>query len=268
MVTGIYTRILNRAIRFVGGTSNWSSAVQNSRNLPNQFSKYDSAELTLEGVKKWGHRAVIGGMWDEIGELQADFLKSQGLEPRHALIDIGSGSFRAGVKLIPYLDPENYYAIDIRQELLDEGYRSENEPAGLDDRFPRHNWVATATFDISAFNRLFDFGIAQSVFTHMPIDLLAACLSAIGPHFRPGGRFFATVFLAPEIDAQDKFRQVPGDIETWPDKDPFHTTLAALDGIAAKAAGWDMTVIGDWQHPRNQQMLCFVRATDIFADRQ
>ena len=69
-----------------------------------------------------------------------------------------------------YLDPENYYAIDIRQELLDEGYRSEIEPAGLDDRFPRHNWVATATFDISAFNRLFDFGIAQYLHEHINSD--------------------------------------------------------------------------------------------------
>ena len=259
MGQAFYKRALNRVIRAIGGTPNWSSAVHNPRNLPNHFSKYDSAELTLEGVRKWGHRAVIGGMWDEIGNLQAEFLKSHGLQPGHKLIDVGSGGFRAGVKLIPYLDPGHYYAIDLRQELLEEGYVNEIEPEKLTDRFPRRNWVATGTFDISAFGRMFDFGIAQSVFTHMPIEGLAACLSAVAPYFQPGGRFFVTVFLAPQAEAHKTFKQAPGDIVTSPDKDPFHTTLAALQDIASRAAGWEMTVIGDWNHPRNQQMLSFVR---------
>jgi hypothetical protein len=263
MAQAFYKRVLNRAMRAIGGTPNWSSSVQDSHNLPNRFSKYDSAELTREGVSKWGHRAVIGGMWDEIGDLQAEFLKSQGLQPLHMLIDVGAGSFRAGVKLIPYLDPGNYHAVDLREELLEEGYVNEVEPAKLSDRFPRRNWVATGTFDLSAFGQMFDFGIAQSVFTHMPIELLAKCLSAIAPYFRPGGRFFVTIFLAPQSDAGKTFKQVPGDIVTSPDKDPFHTTLAALQGIASQTADWEMTVIGDWKHPRNQQMLCFVRTTNI-----
>jgi SAM-dependent methyltransferase len=258
-MTGVYTRLLKSAIRSLSGTSGWSSAVRDSGNLSDSFSKYDSAELMLEGIKTWGHRAVIGGMWDEIGDLQAGFLTSQGLRPLHAFIDVGSGSFRAGVKLIPYLDPGNYYAIDARNELLDEGYLKEIEPAKLTDRFPRRNAAATASFDLSTFGRAFDFGIAQSVFTHMPIELLSTCLSAVAPHFRPGGRFYATVFLAPESNAQKKFKQVPGGIVTAPSRDPFHTTLPALDRVAAKAVDWDMTVIGDWEHPRNQQMICFVR---------
>jgi hypothetical protein len=262
MGQAFYKRALNRMIRAVGGTPNWSSAVANSGNLSNQFSKYDSAELTREGVRKWGHRAVIGGMWDEVGTLQAEFLKSQGLQPRHTLIDVGSGSFRAGVKLIPYLDPGNYYAIDLREELLEEGYVNEIEPEKLTDRFPRRNSAATGTFDLSAFGQLFDFGIAQSVFTHMPIDGLATCLSAVAPYFQRGGRFFATVFLVPQTEAPKPFKQTPGDIVTSPDKDPFHTTSATLQDIASQAAGWEMTVIGDWNHPRNQQMLCFVRTVE------
>jgi hypothetical protein len=106
---------------------------------------------------------------------------------------------------------------------------------------------------------VFDFGIAQSVFTHMPTEWLAVCLSAIAPHFRPGGRFFVTVFLVPQNKDQKEFNQFPGNIVTSPDKDPFHTTLAALHDIASQAANWDMSMIGDWRHPRNQQMVCFIR---------
>jgi SAM-dependent methyltransferase len=261
MIKALGRRILNRAMHPFGGAG-WSSAFQGADAPTDHFSKYDSAELTRDGVKKWGHRAVIGGLWEEIGTLQAEFLKSQGLRAGHAFIDVGSGGFRAGVKLIPYLDPGNYYAIDLRQELLEEGYRTEIEPANLTDRFPRGNWTATATFNISSFGRKFDFGIAQSVFTHMPIQYLTACLMAVAPHFQPGGRFFVTVFLAPAAEADRPFKQVPGNIVTLPDQDPFHTTLAALENVASQAAGWTMSVIGDWRHPRNQQMLCFVRTAE------
>ena len=109
---------------------------------------------------------------------------------------------------------------------------------------------------------MFDFGIAQSVFTHMPIELLATCLSAVGPHFKPNGRFFVTVFLAPAAEADRTVKQVPGDVVTSPDKDPFHTTVEALKNIASQADGWEMSIVGDWRHPRNQQMLCFVRSAD------
>jgi hypothetical protein len=41
--------------------------------------------------------------------------------------------------------------------------------------------------------------------------------------------------------------------------DPFHTTLSALDALAARSTSWRMTVIGDWDHPRNQKMVLFTR---------
>lgn len=46
------------------------------------------------------------------------------------------------MKLIPYLDSGNYYAIDQVSEFLETGYTREIEPAGLDSRFPRRNFAA------------------------------------------------------------------------------------------------------------------------------
>src|SRR3979409_2149502 len=59
------------------------------------------------------HRAAVGGRWEEIGELQFQFLRTHGLEPQHRLLDIGCGSLRGGVRFVSYLDPGNYFGIDI-----------------------------------------------------------------------------------------------------------------------------------------------------------
>jgi len=209
------------------------------------FSPYDDDELMRRHVDDGQHRGIIGGLWDELGNQQLEFLKTCGLKPGQAFIDVGAGSFRAGVKLVPYLEPGNYYAIDIQACLLEAGYTREIEPAGLADRFPRHNFVANPNFDVSSFGRTFQAGIAQSVFTHMPITRLSACLTALAPHFSHGGTFFVTVFLAPEERAGGPFRQVPGDVVTRPDRDPYHTTVKALEEACSQVPGWRMTVIGD-----------------------
>jgi len=219
----------------------------------------DGVDIVRRQVASGNHRELIGGLWDELGNLQADFLKSRGLLPRHALIDIGAGCFRAGVRLVPFLEPGNYYAIDKHAVLLEAGYAREIEPEGLAGRFPRGNFAATADFDIIRFGRVFDFGIAQSVFTHMPIARLKDCLTAIKPYFRPGGQFLITVFLASDAVADQPCTQMPGGVVTFPNSNPFHTTLAALNHLASEATGWLMSIIGDWAHPRNQQMVCFTR---------
>lgn len=230
--------------------------------MPNaapRYNIYDDPDLMRQAVDLGQHREVIGGMWDELGALQTAFLIAQGLAPEHALIDIGAGSFRAGMKLVPYLDAGNYYAIDLQASLLWAGYTREILPAGLAGRFPPQNFAANADFDISGFGRKFDVGIAQSVFSHLPIARLADCLAATGPHFQVGGRLFVTVFLAPDDAADRPYRQMPGGFVTSPTNDPFHTTLKALDRIASQAGNWHMAVIGNWGHPRNQQMVCFTR---------
>ncbi len=223
------------------------------------FSPYDNTSHIQHVVSGGHHRAVIGGLWHELGTLQADFLKQQGLRPEHAFIDVGAGSFRAGVKLIPYLDGGNYYAIDRQAALLEAGYKHEIEAAGLAGRFPRQHFAATADFDVAGFGRVFDMGIAQSVFTHMPITRLADCLAALAPHFRVSGRFFVTVFLCREDEAHGPVTQHPGGVVTTAKHDPFHTTLSALEALAARSTSWRMTVIGDWDHPRNQKMVLFTR---------
>lgn len=223
------------------------------------FSAYDNTEQMRRQVAAGQHRDVIGGLWDELGDLQRDFLISRGVRPAHFLVDIGAGSFRAGVKLVPYLEAGHYYAIDSQLVLMQAGYENEIVPEGLAGRFPAANFAANLSFDVSGFGRMFDFALAQSVFTHMPVRRLADCLVALAPFMRVGGMFYFTVFLAGVEAAGRPVKQMPGGMVTHPDRDPFHLTVADLQRVAAADAGWRMAGAGGWSHPRNQQMVCFER---------
>jgi hypothetical protein len=43
-------------------------------------------QLSSEDIAAKTHRDFVGGLWDELGQLQFDFLKQHGL-PQHKLLD-------------------------------------------------------------------------------------------------------------------------------------------------------------------------------------
>ena len=226
------------------------------KQFPNVY--YDEPGLKkLAGAGR--HREIIGGLWDEIGQLQTEFLVGNGLKPESWFVDIGCGSLRAGVKLVPYLLPGHYHGIDISNALLEAGYEREIVPNGLGARLPRGNLLCNENFDISAFGRTFDFAMAQSVFSHLPIGELSNCLARIAPFFGAGARFFATYFECPEDWPDDQpMRHVPGDTITHAESDPFHYKRSWIGGRTRHPA-WELEFIGGWKHPRGQKMLKFTR---------
>lgn len=223
-----------------------------------RLNQYVDADHIRQRIANGEHRQCIGGLWDELGALQLDYLKSEGLAAHHRFIDIGCGTFRAGVPLTAFLDPGHYYGIDLRPELIEAGYEREIEPAGLAAKLPRGNLHATGTYDLAPFGTMFDYAIAQSVFTHIPAGELSACLDAIAPFFAAGGRFYVTYFERPEsADPHAPLAHEPGGITTYPDRDPFDMTRAQLE--AASRPGWRLEIVGAWNHPRDQRMARFIR---------
>lgn len=204
------------------------------------------------------HRETIGGMWDEIGALQRDFLLAQGLRASGRLLDLGCGSFRAGVKLVPVLEPGRYYGLDLVQALLDAGYAREIEPAGLATRLPRANLLANDDFDARAFGVTFDVVLAQSLFTHLPASFLSRALVQLESVTAPGARLFATFFVVEDGAFAGDVLHTPGGVVTHPDEDPFHTTAHML-AQATEGQAWRLEWVRDWTHPRNQKMALFTR---------
>ncbi|MBB3998890.1 class I SAM-dependent methyltransferase [Aureimonas pseudogalii] len=206
-----------------------------------------------------GHRAVIGGLWDEMGARQRDHLLDHGLRPSDFILDIGCGSLRAGVAIVPVVEPGHYYGIDLLEPLLEAGYREEIVAGGLAGRLPRGNLAQSEEFAIPFAGVTFDMALAQSVFTHLPINHLRLCLYRLRPRMRRGGTFFCTFFIAPDTLARDASMRHPpaGEVESFGWRDPFHVWTGDI-AFAAEGLDWQIDGIRDWNHPRGQKMVHFI----------
>jgi SAM-dependent methyltransferase len=216
------------------------------------LNQYADEERLRRDVAAGRHREVIGGHWEELGQLQLDFLISRGLQVHHKLLDIGCGSGRLAVKAIPYLATSHYHGIDMSPSLLSAA-RSEVEAIGFGHKLDERTFRATKNFTPILDATFFDVGIAQSVFTHLPLDQLPVCLRAIRAHFQHG-HLFATFFVAPPGVRQ--LRHDPGGVLSYADRNPFHFPVEDILA-AARSVGWSAKWIGDWGHPRDQKMCEF-----------
>jgi len=194
------------------------------------------------GIRRVGHREYVGGLWEELGRLQFDFLVAHGLRPGHYLLDVGCGCLRGGVHFIRYLDPGHYCGLD-KEPLLLEAGAAELGPGLMRAKCPRLH--RADDFDCSAFGVRVHYGLAQSVFTHLPAPLVAACLARVRPAFLPGGTLFATFF---ECAAPRRNPARPHD------HGYFAYTRPQMEDFGRRA-GWHAEYLGGWGHPRGQQMM-------------
>jgi ubiquinone/menaquinone biosynthesis C-methylase UbiE len=203
------------------------------------------------------YRAAVGGLWNEIGKLQFDFMVAQGLKPRHKLLDIGCGCLRGGVHFINYLDEGNYYGIDKNTDLLKAGMK-EAKIAGLGHKL--FHLELDGSFNFSRLDVAFDFAIAQSLFTHLNLNEILLCLINLEKVLKARGRFYATYFHASKGsygNATDRSSTDEKTIRTLPAFGrSIHYTLEMLQW-----AGWQAnlrcTSVDEWDHPRYQRMVMY-----------
>jgi SAM-dependent methyltransferase len=204
-----------------------------------------------QGIRELGHRAFVGGdgdLWERIGQLQFRFLVGRGLRPEHVLLDFACGSLRGGLHFIPYLQPGNYVGFDKSVDLVILGVAQE---LGLERfRAMRPQFVINGRFDLSELPARPDFVIAQSILTHLtPADIVKA-LAAIATVAKPSTELYATYFRRDHA---------------VPNPEQSHSRLVfwyTPEEMASFGAGhgWRFEDLGDWEHPRGQQMGLFRRA--------
>jgi hypothetical protein len=192
------------------------------------------------GIAKRGHRAYVGGMWEEIGKLQFDFLLSKGLKPDNYLLDIACGSLRLGVKVIPYLERSHYLGIEKERNLVKAGLEKELGPKLRDEKQP--NIVISNSFEFEKLGLKADFAIAQSLFTHLPPTLIDLCFKKLYPWLEDDGVFYAT-FLETE-------RKINNPKKPHDHRQFRYTKTEMCD--FGETNGFTSNYIGDWNHPRNQ----------------
>lgn len=219
---------------------------------------YDNVNEVTRIVDAGNHRALIGGLWDEMGELQQAYLIAHGLMPSSRLIDVGCGCLRGGVHFVHYLNTGCYYGTDISAQLLEAGYELELRALHLDDKCPRNHLVQDSEFEFPGMPTDFDFAIAQSLFTHLPINDIRMCLTRLVHHMRPGGKFFATFFLVDEDHPYGAPLAHPGGITTLDAKDPFHYRFSDIASLC-RGLPWQARLHDEWSHPRDQRMVEFRR---------
>jgi SAM-dependent methyltransferase len=200
------------------------------------------------------HRARVGGKWDEMGQVQYDFLVGMGLEPHMKFLDVGCGSLRAGRLLVPYLDAGNYFGIDIGAEIVEAGYTHELDEAGR-ERLPLANLRMTDRFDAD-FGVQFDMAIAQSVFTHVSLNHIRLCLHRLSKVMKPGARFFATF--------SEKAADYPIDGmwgRAYTERNVYWYYRQDMRW-AAQRTPFEFRYIGAWGHARGQKMVEYTRLPD------
>ena len=199
-----------------------------------------------KGIEQVGHRVYVGGLWDEMGSLQFEMLKHYGLKPNHVFIDVACGSLRLGKHLIEYLDEGNYQGIDKESTLVEMGSREEVDETTLEEKKPK--FVISSEFEFHKFPKKADFAIAQSLFTHLPEEIIDSCFSKLAKHVNPGAAFFATFF---ETESEYENYEIPHDHARF-----YFSRQQILD--FGKDDGWNAEYIGDWSHPREQKLCKYV----------
>lgn len=124
--------------------------------------------------------AAVGGLWEQMGALQLEFLVKIGLTKEHCLLDIGCGTLRGGRHFIAYLDTGNYTGIDISPRAIQYGLQLVHVEH-LSEKQPRLLVNNDLELRFSEFeNETFDYLLAQSVFTHLRPKDIETCFENIG----------------------------------------------------------------------------------------
>lgn len=204
------------------------------------------------------HRQTIGNfpLWEQLGKLQFDYLVDHGLQPEHYLLDVGCGPLRGGVKFIPYLEPGHYFGVDKNASQIKETLRLEVPRNNLAQYRP--TVVVMEDFGFERLNQQFDFAIAQSVFTHLPLNSIIRCLVNMGRVLRDGGKFYATFY---ENDRGNRYLDDINQTSTIVshfDRDYYHYDVASFEW-ACQGTGLEARYMGGWDNPSNQKMMEFTR---------
>ena len=212
-------------------------------------------QLSESEIAAGQHRNMVGGLWDEIGNLQFEFMKTSGLLPKHKLVDIGCGAMRGGIHFVRYLNKGNYFGLDVNASLIAAG-KLELDAVGLLNKSP--TLLVNDQFELSLLCEKYDYAIALSVFTHLFMNNIMRCLIEVAQVLKPDGKFYATFFQSPRSGFLRPIHHEPGGVITYYDRDPFHYSFSELKNLAA-TANLNTQLITNWEHPRNQKMLCFTK---------
>ncbi len=167
--------------------------------------------------------------YDFMGASQFRLLCTLGLRARHKLLDFGCGSLRAGRLFLPYLNEGCYYGLDPNRWLIEDAIKFQVGQDLLRIKKPLFSY--NDRFSLDEFETDFDFILAQSVLTHVGIDLVRLCLQNFAKQLKPDGLILAT-FMEGESDTEGDVWEYPLCVTIRPSTIQQLANDAELEGIA------------------------------------
>lgn len=189
------------------------------------------------------YRAFVGPPddYDLVAAMTFNLITTLGLRQHHNVLDIGCGSLRVGRLLIPYLNVGKYTGIEPNKWLVDEGIRQEIGQDQILKKQPQFYFANSAKNLL--FDTVFDFAIAQSIFSHCGSDLVEEWLKETSRLLKDSGALLAT-FLIGDQDYPDRGWVYPGCVYY----------KAETMSLFAQNAGLELLLL-DWKHPRQKWAL-------------
>ena len=166
----------------------------------------------------------------DIGPWQLEFLRRQGLQPRHHVLEIGRDSVTAAAHLRPFLEENHYRCVE----------------------------RSSGTFELDEPAAAFDVALANSVFAHVPFNDVARCIATVVRTLRPDGRFYATWFENPDPANFDPIVH-PSGVTTYSDREPYHYPFGLI-AVVCEAVGATVERVTDPTHPWSESVLVIARA--------
>lgn len=194
-------------------------------------------------IEEYGHRAYVGPMAEfDVGAARQFNLLTMllGLREYHHFLEIGCGSLRAGRLLIPYLMPDRYCGLEPNRWLVEAGLAKETGHDLRECRRPL--FLHNSDFALRPFERVFDYILAQSIFSHTSQAQMATCLREAKAVLGPDG-LFAASFHEGEEDYD-------GNAWVYPESVTFRfetvERIAAEAGLRCEALAWGNQNMQRW----------------------
>jgi SAM-dependent methyltransferase len=188
-------------------------------------------ELTARYPLPEAMARAVGGSYDALGEVEKQMLIGYGLEPAHALIDVGCGSGRLAKALVPYLTTGRYLGTDVVQELLD--YARQGCP-------PAWRFALVEDIRLPFPDNCADFACFYSVFTHLLHEESYCYLLEAQRVVKPGGRI---VFSFLEYAYNWEVFQATHEAIRGGRSNPHLNTFIGRDAIEAWMCHLGMTIV-------------------------
>ena len=186
-------------------------------------------------------KTAIGGMWEEIGQLQFEFLLDKNLQPHHKMLDLGCGTLRGGRHFVKYLDKGNYYGIDISPKAIAYAKKLVKQEK-LSEKRPHLFKSKNKDLKFLEFSdRKFNYILAQSVFSHLKPEHIEECFANIGGIMFDDSAFYFT------YNQGEEYKQF--DIKGFKYPFSFFESLAEQYGFKLQ----DCSSV--YRHPRRQAMV-------------